>query len=43
MGLLRRGAMNRLLTGVCAPSTLETFLRTFTFGHVRQLDAVNSR
>jgi len=22
---------------------LETFLRTFTFGHVRQLDAVNSR
>ena len=26
-----------------APSTLGTFLRTFTFGHVRQLDAVVSR
>ena len=25
------------------PSTLGTFLRTFTFGHVRQLDAVASR
>jgi hypothetical protein len=28
---------------VRAPSTLGTFLRTFTFGHVRQLDAVASR
>ncbi|MEZ5310401.1 MAG: transposase [Microthrixaceae bacterium] len=26
-----------------APSTIGTFLRTFTFGHVRQLDAVLSR
>ena len=26
-----------------APSTLGTFLRAFTFGHVRQLDAVASR
>jgi hypothetical protein len=26
--------------GVSAPSTLETFLRAFTFGHVRQLDRV---
>ena len=26
-----------------APSTLGTFLRSFTFGHVRQLDAVHSR
>ncbi len=25
---------------VMAPSTLGTFLRSFTFGHVRQLDAV---
>ena len=25
---------------VMAPSTLGTFLRAFTFGHVRQLDAV---
>jgi len=43
MGLLRHGAMGRLFTGLRAPSTLGTFLRTFTFGHVRQLDAVNSR
>ena len=26
---------------VMAPSTLGTFLRAFTFGHVRQLEAVN--
>ena len=25
---------------VMAPSTLGTFLRSFTFGHIRQLDAV---
>ena len=43
MTLLRHGAMGRLFTGVRAPSTLGTFLRTFTFGHVRQLDAVASR
>jgi len=43
MALLRHGAMGRLFTGVRAPSTLGTFLRTFTFGHVRQLDAVASR
>ena len=43
MALLRHGAMRRLFTGVRAPSTLGTFLRTFTFGHVRQLDAVASR
>jgi hypothetical protein len=43
MGLLRHGAMGRLFTGIRAPSTLGTFLRTFTFGHVRQLDAVASR
>ena len=43
MDLLRHGAMNRVFTGVRAPSTLGTFLRTFTFGHVRQLDAVASR
>jgi hypothetical protein len=35
--------MGRLFTGVRAPSTLGTFLRSFTFGHVRQLDAVASR
>jgi len=43
MDLLRHGGMGRLFTGVRAPSTLGTFLRTFTFGHVRQLDAVASR
>jgi len=43
MGLLRHGAMGRLFTGIRAPSTLGTFLRTFTFGHVRQLDAVHAR
>lgn len=43
MGFLRHGAMRRVFTGVRAPSTLGTFLRAFTFGHVRQLDAVASR
>jgi hypothetical protein len=43
MDLLRHGGMGRLFTGVRAPSTLGTFLRTFTLGHVRQLDAVASR
>ena len=38
--LLRHGAMSRLFVGVRAPSTLGTFLRSFSFGHVRQLDAV---
>jgi Transposase DDE domain group 1 len=40
MDLLRHGGMGRLFAGVRAPSTLGTFLRCFTFGHVRQLDAV---
>ncbi|MGH8893759.1 MAG: IS1380 family transposase [Actinomycetes bacterium] len=43
MDLLRHGGMDRLFAGVRAPSTLGTFLRSFTFGHVRQLDAVASR
>ena len=43
MDLLRHGAMDRLFIGVRAPSTLGTFLRVFTFGHVRQLDAVAAR
>src|SRR5829696_10183344 len=38
MDLLRHGGMGRLFDGVRAPSTLGTFLRCFTFGHVRQLD-----
>jgi len=43
MDLLRHGGMGRLFSGVRAPSTLGIFLRAFTFGHVRQLDAVASR
>lgn len=43
MALLRHGGMGRLFTRAYAPSTLGSFLRTFTFGHVRQLDAVASR
>ncbi|MDP9433838.1 MAG: IS1380 family transposase, partial [Actinomycetota bacterium] len=43
MDLLRHGGMHRLFIGVRAPSTLGTFLRSFTFGHVRQLDAVAAR
>jgi len=43
MGLLRHGGMGRLFCGMRAPSTLGTFLRAFTFGHVRQLDAVAAR
>ena len=39
--LLRAGRTRRLLGGwTPAPSTLGTFLRAFTFGHVRQLDRV---
>ncbi len=39
--VLRAGRTRRLLGGwLPAPSTLGTFLRAFTFGHVRQLDAL---
>ena len=40
LGVLREGAVHKVLPGVKAPSTLGTFLRAFTFGHVRQLGAV---
>jgi hypothetical protein len=40
MQLLRHGGMGRLFTRAYAPSTLGSFLRSFRFGHVRQLDAV---
>src|SRR5215213_8586776 len=43
MALLRHGAMCRVFDRLYAPSTLGSFLRAFTFGHVRQLDAVASR
>jgi hypothetical protein len=39
--MLRSGSTGRVLGhAVMAPSTLGTFLRSFTFGHVRQLDRV---
>jgi hypothetical protein len=42
--VLRSGRTGRLLGGwIAAPSTLGTFLRAFTFGHVRQLDALLGR
>ena len=43
MALLRQGGMGRMFAKAYAPSTLGSFLRTFTFGHVRQLDAIASR
>jgi len=43
MAVLRHGGMRRIFRRVYAPSTLGSFLRAFTFGHVRQLDAVASR
>jgi len=43
MAVLRHGGMGRLFARAYAPSTLGSFLRAFTFGHVRQLDAVASR
>ena len=43
MALLRHGGMGRVFARAYAPSTLGSFRRVFTFGHVRQLDAVASR
>jgi Transposase DDE domain group 1 len=43
MALLRHGGMGMVFDSAYAPSTLGSFLRSFTFGHVRQLDAVASR
>jgi hypothetical protein len=40
MGVLRHGAMAEVFGGIRAPSTLGSFLRSFTWGNVRQLDAV---
>ena len=41
--MLRHGGMERIFTGLRAPTTLGTHLRGYQFGHVRQLDAVASR
>src|SRR6266566_1180064 len=40
MDVLRHGAMAEVFGGIRAPSTLGSFLRSFTWGSVRQLDAV---
>jgi hypothetical protein len=40
---LRLGAMGRVFTGIRAPSTCGTFLRSFTHGHVKQLHAVHKQ
>jgi hypothetical protein len=40
LDVIRHGALPLLFDGVRAPSTLGTFLRGFTWGNVRQLDAV---
>jgi hypothetical protein len=43
VNILRAGATQPVLPfRVMAPSTIGTFLRSFTFGHTRQLDAVSS-
>jgi hypothetical protein len=41
MDVLRHGAMPDLFEGIRAPSTLGSFLRSFTFGSVRQLEKVH--
>src|SRR6195952_1175135 len=43
MAILRHGGMRRVFDACYAPSTLGSFLRSFRFGHVRQLDAAASR
>lgn len=42
LDLLRAGGMARVVPGVRAPSTLGTFLRTFTHGHVQQVDKISA-
>ena len=42
LDLLRHGGMSKLFTDLRAPTTLGTFLRSFTHGHVQQLDKVNA-
>src|SRR6202140_2863060 len=43
MGVLRHGAMGTLFGGIRAPSTLGSHLRSYSWGNVRQLEAVNRR
>jgi hypothetical protein len=42
LDVVRHGGMSRLFDGIRAPSTLGTFLRCFTHGHVQQLDKINA-
>ena len=41
MDVLRHGAMGELFSGIRAPSTLGSFLRSFTWGNVLQLQKVH--
>src|SRR6202041_1164352 len=41
MGLLRHGAMPALFSGIRAPSALGSFLRSFTWGNVLQMEQVS--
>src|SRR4051794_29868280 len=43
MAVLRHGGMGRLFAKAYAPPTLGSFLRAFTFGPIRQPDALPSR
>jgi hypothetical protein len=43
MAVLRHGGMKRIFSSAYAPSVPGSFLCSFTFGHVRQLDAVAFR
>ena len=43
LDFLRHGGMGRIFGGLRAPSTLGTYLRTFTHGHVQQLDAAGAQ
>lgn len=42
LDVLRSGGMGRVVAGVRAPSTLGTFLRSFTHGHVQQVDKISA-
>jgi hypothetical protein len=43
LDMLRIGGMDKAFETIYAPSTLGSFLRVFTHGHVRQLQAATSR
>jgi len=43
LDVIRAGGMGKLFGGVYAPATMGILLREFTFGHARQLGAVQSR